>query len=52
MTTFIAGGTGFVGRRLVRLLAQYAAKKLSASPVLQIINDIRKEEGLPQLARQ
>ena len=69
MTTFIAGGTGFVGRRLVPLLA-HAAKRSSAwistrrrlvsefgvhyrpyrERVLQIINDIRKEEGLPEVA--
>jgi nucleoside-diphosphate-sugar epimerase len=63
MTTFIAGGAGFIGRRLVPLLAQRDNSTRLVSEfgmqyrphrerVLQIINDIRKEEGLPQRALQ
>ena len=85
MTTFIAGGTGFIGRRLVPLLAQRGEEIVGTDidpqtadfgnpgkqvkvtrpvsgfgvqyrpyreRVLQIINDIRKEEGLPELAPQ
>jgi nucleoside-diphosphate-sugar epimerase len=51
MITFIAGGTGFIGRRLVPLLAHAVCTTArTVSGVLQIINDIRKEEGLPEVA--
>ena len=55
MTTLIVGGTGSIGRPLVPLLAQRGEEIVcrEANPrtaLSPLIDDIREEEGLPQLA--